>query len=79
MDTLNGIVEKVELAMGLLDAATKYFPGNSPYVVMLRALVEQAKTVLNTNGIRVAMAEVESQMSAEAQAIADAWPEPAKP
>lgn len=78
MTTLSGIVEKVEHAMGLIDAALKYLPGTDPRVAILRALVEQSQVVLNTSGIRVALAEVEAKASAEAQAIANAWPsEPA--
>ena len=75
MPTLNGIVETVEHGLGLLEAAVAYLPGTSPYVMALRALIEQSHTTLNMSGIRVALAEVEAKASAEAQAIADAWPQ----
>jgi hypothetical protein len=79
MTTLNGIAEKVEHAMGLIESAIAFLPGTDPRVMILRSLVQKSHEVLNTSGIRTALAEVEAKYSAEAQAIADAWPdEPTK-
>lgn len=73
--TLNGIVEKVEHAMGLLEAAAAWLPGADPRVQILRALVKQSHEALNVSGMRTALAEVEADYSARAQAIANEWPE----
>lgn len=77
MTTLNGIVEKVEHAMGLLESAAAFLPGTHPAVALLRALIRQSHETLALSDVRVALAEVESDFSARAQAAADAWPEPA--
>lgn len=73
--TLNGIVEKVEHAMGLLEAAVAYLPGDSPIVQRLRALILESHQVLAISDVRVALAEVETTASAKAQEIADNWPD----
>lgn len=76
MTTLSGIVEKVEHAMGLLEAAAAFLPGTHPAVALLRVLIRQSHETLAMSEVRVALAEVEADFSARAQAAADAWPEP---
>lgn len=75
MTTLSGIVEKVEELQGYLKTAAMWLPGDSPAVQKVRELLAAVDGVLNTSGIRVALGEAESKYSAEAQAIANAWPD----
>lgn len=74
--TLNGIVEKVEEIMGYLEAALVWLPGSDPRVAMLRKLVKEINAQLAMSDVRVAMAEVEANASAKAQAVANNWPAP---
>lgn len=76
MMTLNGIVEQVEHALGLLEGALAWLPGTDPRVAALRALALKLNEELRLADVRTALAEVEADFSARAQAAANAWPEP---
>ena len=78
MTTLNGIMEKLEHAIGLVEGALAWLPGTDPRVVMLRTLVSQMKECIAMSDVRTALAEVESKASAQAQQIADEWPDPSQ-
>ncbi len=77
---LVGIIEKIEEVVGYAEAALKWLPGDDPRVAKLRELVVLGREVVGLNEVRVALGEVEAAASAQAQQLADTWPdEPTKP
>jgi hypothetical protein len=77
MIDLGRIVEEADHALFLLDEVAHMIPG--PRGAALAALLDGLKAAFNEAGIREALDEVQKNASAEAQKIADTWPdEPTK-
>jgi hypothetical protein len=80
MKTLVEYVETIEHGLGLIKSALAHLPGDNKHVALLRVLVQQVDDSLALSDMRTAMAGVESDFSARAQAAANEWPtEPTKP
>jgi hypothetical protein len=70
---LAAVIEKTEHALLLLDEVSDLIPGRVGMIV--KASVKATRIAFDAAGVRKALEEVQAQYSAQAQNIANEWPE----
>jgi hypothetical protein len=76
MIDLGRITETADHALSLLDEVAKLVPGDRG--TSLVNAIDSLRLAFNGAGIREALEEVQKNASAEAQAVADSWPDEPK-